>query len=870
MTSIIQEIRTWSSGLPYWEQVALDKIIGGVEIMDQVIEELYQYLLEDAGLKSTPSDERPMLCNLQQDAGEFFTQSEKPFLKRIHNLRNINALMSNQELSFGPQLTAIFGSNGSGKSGYARVIGCAAFTRGDKEILPDVTKTEVVKGPLSADIELVIGDQTTTINYLVGDTCPHLRSFYVFDSTSVKNHLTRQNPMSFAPGGLNILTRLAEVTDRVRRRLQTECERKRTTNIYESLFIGDSKVKDIITSLGATTNVTEVKILANITDEEMKVIAIRELEIAQLKNQKINEEIQELSQKIDDLQHLKECIEKVIAGLSDDMISTINQSITSWVEVRFLSQTTSLENFHTERFTQTSSELWDQFIRAAFAMGQAESEDYPSTGDQCLLCQQPLTIEARDLIHQIWEYLRSESQEKINRTEAELKQHSNNLERLDLGILDSQTVSFRYLSTKNPEALAQIKAYLKACEMRRDGTILSIASRHPYQADELPDSGLKLINDLIETLCAEKCAMEEKKIEEEIEKLEKEKRELEHRRILSKHLDEILQYIADAQWTKRAGEPKIRRSTKHITQKYNDLFEELIAKKYISLFQETLIKLKCPLGVKIETHGSKGETWKHIALKREDEQIIPGTSPDQVLSEGEQRAVALADFLTEVALDEQSAGILLDDPVSSLDFDWKGIIAEQVVNEAERQQVIVFTHDLHFLYLLKKLAEEKDIDMQNHWIQKRNNIPGWVYLGNSPITEREYRKPTKAKEYLDKAKESGQWDANEEQGFLEQGFGALRTTYEVFVIRELFGEVLTRWEERISGDRLKNVYIDEGIRDEVIENIGRLSRYITAHSHSDVFVAQKPTCSLLDEEIKKFEDLQKRNKQIKTQHGIKD
>ena len=52
---------------------------------------------------------------------------------------------------------------------------------------------------------------------------------------------------------------------------------------------------------------------------------------------------------------------------------------------------------------------------------------------------------------------------------------------------------------------------------------------------------------------------------------------------------------------------------------------------------------------------------------------------------------------------------------------------------------------------------------------------------------------------------------------------------------ELFGGVVLRFEERISGDRLKSVYVDEGIRDEVIESIGRLSRYIEAHLHSDSF-----------------------------------
>ena len=39
------------------------------------------------------------------------------------------------------------------------------------------------------------------------------------------------------------------------------------------------------------------------------------------------------------------------------------------------------------------------------------------------------------------------------------------------------------------------------------------------------------------------------------------------------------------------------------------------------------------------------------------------------LSEGEKGAVALADFLTEVALDTTSNGIILDETLTSLDLD---------------------------------------------------------------------------------------------------------------------------------------------------------------------------------------------------------
>ena len=47
----------------------------------------------------------------------------------------------------------------------------------------------------------------------------------------------------------------------------------------------------------------------------------------------------------------------------------------------------------------------------------------------------------------------------------------------------------------------------------------------------------------------------------------------------------------------------------------------------------------------------------------------------EVLSEGERRAVALAFFLAEVGVSEHGGGVVLDDPVSSLDHARRSYVA---------------------------------------------------------------------------------------------------------------------------------------------------------------------------------------------------
>lgn len=90
-----------------------------------------------------------------------------------------------------------------------------------------------------------------------------------------------------------------------------------------------------------------------------------------------------------------------------------------------------------------------------------------------------------------------------------------------------------------------------------------------------------------------------------------------------------------------------------------------------------------------------------VALTRK-----PTAAVGQVLSEGEHRCVALAAFMAELATTENKSGIVFDDPVSSLDHMHREAVAKRLVTEAARRQVIVFTHDLAFLFELNRAADD--------------------------------------------------------------------------------------------------------------------------------------------------------------------
>ena len=254
MSTVKEKIISWAKALPYWEQAALQKIIDGGDLQEVDYTELLQYLLEETGLNKFTED-RPQLSISRTIETKKATPPKRK-LKRIFYVRNVNALTEGQELSFSPNLTVIFGNNGSGKSGYARIIGNTAFTRGDKQVLMDITKryNAFLKQTVSFEFEDDNGG-TYILEHELGKPCPEMDMFHVFDSTSARVHLTKQNTLSFVPSGLEYLTQLAEVTDKVRFYLDKETEKRQQTNRFLLHFPEETAVRKKVKELGAHTEV---------------------------------------------------------------------------------------------------------------------------------------------------------------------------------------------------------------------------------------------------------------------------------------------------------------------------------------------------------------------------------------------------------------------------------------------------------------------------------------------------------------------------------------------------------------------------------------------------------------------------------------
>jgi ABC-type Mn2+/Zn2+ transport system ATPase subunit len=862
LSTVIERIVNWANQLEYWEKAILTKLLSNEKIEEEDYKRIVEFFLQDKALAAANPNRKPinLLCD---NTGERETK-QKNVLREMYNLENVNALISNQHLSFGNQLTVVFGRNGAGKSGYARVLGSAGFTRGDSKVLPDVSKpvteTTIKKAKIKYEIEGVENE----IDHKIGAPCIPLSSFYVFDSTSVMVHMAGKNAFSFSPAGLSILTELAAATDVVRGLVREKIAVYEKTSDFEKYFPETSDIKDLVVNITSETNYQKLEKIANISDETEKRLHELDLDIGKIGLGKFQADLEQKRRDKATVLELNSWINNALGRVNHSKLKDLNQLISEYNELVIRAKTLSIQSFTHEGLSQTGSTEWLIFLKSAKNLGKTESTDvkqYPVIGDPCLFCHQPLSKISVEHIRKIWDFLDESIQVNINRIKDELETFKS-------GIIEAQKYP---LSEDYKTALALIKIQKEELSGKIQNQVQQYSEIDTKIIEGLitfslistewkdPVDSTKEVTEFSFTLEKQISEMESINIQEKYSALVIERILLLHKKLLNSLLPQIKTHIENCKWAQQARQSI--GSTRQITQMHNTLFDELVKNEYVRIFSEILTFLQRPLAVEIMTSGQKGESVKQIQLKV-DKSAAAIASPEKVLSEGEKRAIALADFITEAKLDIYSNGLILDDPVTSLDLEWRERISQLLAKEAKERQVIIFTHDLPFIYYLINESEKQTVDIKTHTIKRggAENKPGYVVLDYCPSPEKSFTTADPARKMYTKAIKT---EGEDQYNFVELGFDKLRASYECIIIYDLFGGVVRRFDEQIRVGTLTSLVWDENITKEISDSHGRISRYIGAHSHSDEFSKELTPNNLLNE-IQIFESVKAKIKALKT------
>ena len=848
------EVKQFASFLPYWAKFLAEKILSGNAVSNNDIDTSYSYLLEHLKLKrKTEKPEIEIDYNIE-NSGNYKSDL---LLTKLEKVEGVNALAENQTIEFSPNLTIIYGANGSGKSGYVRLFKNVFYSKAPETILPNIHINSEHK---SINAKFTFKSNNTDILFAFSEKGnAEFKQFAVFDGKGLFRQLAEKNEFEFRPAGLSFFADYTNAINRLEQKLNDEIQTKKqgnTANDLSILFDGNSEIKTLVQNLNAETKIEDLKKYTPFSDEDktQKETLQKQYDELLLASKEKEKTVKNLENIRNLLGQNKQTIEKLNQLFMAEVIEKIKAAISDCVSKEATAKAEGIENFKTEKIQGIGTEEWKNFIVSAEKLAKTQKKDnvaYPENGDNCIFCHQLLSDEAQKLISNYWIFIKSVAEQNAKQAQEKLDEIKKKYANLNFDLFPQDNTLTVWLTENYPNELDALKAKLTEQKTLAQNIISDIQNKRASKRTALQISVEQhiTIETAIETSVK---SLKEDEQSKELEKLLNSKMLLEHKEKFNIHFSKFEAFVNNQIWIKKAN--KADYAKRKITDTEKALSNKYFNQKYIDTFNEECQKLNGKFGIKIDHTGSAGKSYRQLKLK--------GKSPNAVLSEGEQKVIAIADFLAEMHLSEVNRGIIFDDPVTSLDNDRKKQIAERLTKEALKKQVIIFTHDLVFVSSLIGHCKDSNIAYDCHWIENRNESPGQIWLNNSPSYEKEYRNAEPAKKhYITCSKDD--CEPMQREIAIKQGFAALRTCYEVLVINDLFNNVVQRYNERVSIDALSKVSFDDTLINELLSCYAQCCRFMEGHSHSDRYSYLKPEPNDLNKEIQRYELIRKKIKDTK-------
>ena len=274
--SALHELLAWSDARPEWVRDALRRIIvkGGIDEADLKELERTCRAKHKADTSNDPAVvvEPITKAHLPPAPGA----AESVSLVSIGELKHVNRLPSDQVIPFGQGdgLTVIYGDNGSGKSGYARVIKKACRARGAPPIIRADAFVPASAVKASAAIVFQVAGTNVPVTWIDGVSAdPRLANIFVFDSFSAGHYVNDDSPAAFTPYGLDVLPVLSKTCDAIRDRIQQEINKTNTAIVTVAAnwkYDAATDVGKLVSKLSAASKDVDINALCGLDAAQSK------------------------------------------------------------------------------------------------------------------------------------------------------------------------------------------------------------------------------------------------------------------------------------------------------------------------------------------------------------------------------------------------------------------------------------------------------------------------------------------------------------------------------------------------------------------------------------------------------------------------
>lgn len=614
---------------------------------------------------------------------------QKILLQSLKHVSGVGALSENQEIKFSDSVTVLYGLNGSGKSSYFRILNELCGGNQKKDILQNIYGEPTELKPIIVSGSYKLGNSVKTIT----DWNPQkgaiqdLQSVKVFDSSYLNGLLSIRTPDEAVvnPLGIHLFSYLTKVLDDFSRKVSQLIENERhnipiinTENLqeeYKNVFVNRSKFSQ--------SQINAISSLYTYTEPEEEELLQLEHDINDLQQINYEDKINLLQQKNSSYSDFVNKIESISNNFFE-----YHKKLIQALDDLSLAKTKNERTVQSSKILATlpksDSDEWKAFIRAG--------QDYsnliePTEPKRCPYCHQELiTDESLNIIQAYANFLNDTSEAELKSAIKKLNEIQEEIKNLDISILLSDALKECLKDYENTDCkIDSFKIAKQSLLNAKLSTEVNISI--PDFKNELQkiNSAIRENNEKIDELKSSS-SEKEKQIKQSNERISA----LKQKKAVSEQKDEINRYFGIFSKIDTLSAKQSQFRTTEITKIANQANKELLTSSLEQKLTNELNNLgRKDLKVILQTTGGKGKCNTQLILKGNHKVT-------DILSEGEQKAVGLAVFFTEIQ--DENAPIILDDPTNSLDHKIISKLANRLLSF--ENQIVLFTHHQLLIDLL--------------------------------------------------------------------------------------------------------------------------------------------------------------------------
>jgi hypothetical protein len=847
-----KKLISWSRGaLRLWQQDALRRVLEG-RVTDADIKEIAGIALYGILGREDPRA-KPANASHVRPSGKSLPSVT---LLGIRDIQRVNALGPGPIAFSGTGLTVIYGENASGKTGFSRILKKACRARApESAIRGNVFEPPSPKPPAATIDFSVDGTHDSAVWEDGSPSRDTLALVTIFDADCARWQVDRPNTIEYTPELLAVFRDLATVF----RRVGTALQSRKAEIPSRPAILDELKTKletgtsawAFLDSLSANSNPKELVRLSTLNDAERKRIA----ELAEVLRADPAAEWREEEARGRRVMNLGRLCQTLEVFVSDTACERLASIIEKAIDAEEAVQTARAILSGNSKLEGVGGEIWRRLWEAARTYSQQlafPGEAFPviRDGALCVLCQQSLDEQAKKRLRSFEEFVQGEVQQHADVARAELDATVKSISSMPIPKRSRDAV--RDIGLLESEKGCEIRLFLISVKRRRS-YLLALASGRKVKDRPM----LSPIPDLnpVRTAIDERIRILQIAANAEgRQALVAQQNELSARTKLSTYQTDVANEISRLVLIAFLDTAISECNTHGVTLEQGAAEKALVTSKLQDRFRTHLVNFGfSELQVDLLPQG--GEQGKRPYGCRVT--ANPAAPAGEVLCEGERTCVALAGILAELDITENRSGIVLDDPVCSLDHNYRERIARHLTEEAQKRQVIIFTHDIVFLFLLERYAGSKGVTFQAMTLRRGGSTGGHGQVESEPPWESMRVKERVARMRRTVTAARQLWNSNA-AGYEKEArdvYTQLRQTWERAVEEVLLNSAILRFGQAVETQRLRKVAGDLSIAD--VQAVDESMSYCSKFMHDppgNVSRERPPGPDIVEADIKRLDD----------------